>query len=121
MAVDEATRPDKVALISSCAFWEMDNFDLVVSHMKDFCGQIASEFAGALLRPHGPLLMAMKKQGAPVNDIFEAAKKAGRQLAEDGTMSPDTLGVVGRELMPLTMYVETVNRVHQDGLDAMKR
>ncbi|GAH44020.1 unnamed protein product, partial [marine sediment metagenome] len=39
-----------------------------------------------------------------VDDIFEAAKDAGRQPVEDGRISPETLRVVSRELLPLEMY-----------------
>lgn len=121
MIPDEETRPGKIVLVSSCAFWEMDSFDLLLSHMDEICKHVARQFAGALLRPHAPGLMAMKRQGVPVNDIFEAAKKAGRQLVEDGKMSPDTLKVVGRELMPPDMYVKTVNQIHQQRLDALRK
>ena len=62
---------------------------------------MGGEFAGALLRPHGPALKGMLEGGAPVDDIFEAAKEAGRQLVKDGKMSDETLKVVSRELLPL--------------------
>jgi hypothetical protein len=47
----------------------------------------------------------MMEQGAPVDDIFEAAKEAGRQLVQDGKMSPETLAIVSRELLPLERWV----------------
>ena len=46
----------------------------------------------------------MMEKGAPVDDILEAAKEAERQLVEDGEMSPETLAIVGRELLPLEMW-----------------
>jgi hypothetical protein len=57
--------------------------------------------------------------GAPVNDIFEAADEAGRQLVEDGRMSAETLKVVSRELLPLEMYVQVGNQRFQEALDAL--
>ena len=100
----EGTKSGQVVLVSSCGYWEMDNFDLLLAQMHAFCEHAEREFAGALLRPHGPALQAMMQQGAPVNDIFEAAKEAGRQLVEDGTMSPETVAIVSRELLPLEMW-----------------
>ncbi|MCK4472846.1 MAG: hypothetical protein KAW49_13780 [Anaerolineae bacterium] len=51
----------------------------------------------------------MMEKGAPVDDIFEAAKEAGRQLVEDGKMSPETLAIVSRELLPLEMWARGTN------------
>jgi len=52
-------------LVSSCGFWEMDNFDPLLAHMKAKCRNANREFAGALLRPHGPALKPMASKGAP--------------------------------------------------------
>ena len=71
------TRQGRVVLVSNCGFWEMDNFDALLVHVKAFCKNAAMEFAGALLRPHGPALRPMMEMGAPVNDVLEAAKEAG--------------------------------------------
>jgi len=105
----EGIKNGKVVLVSNCGFWEMDNFDPLLVHMKAFCKNAGREFAGALLRPHGPELKSMMKKGLPIGDIFEAAKEAGRQLVEDGEISAETLEVISRELVPLEMYVQRVN------------
>ncbi|MDP2844517.1 MAG: flavodoxin family protein, partial [Candidatus Methanoperedens sp.] len=55
---------------------------------------------------------------APIDDIFDAAKEAGRQLVRDGRMSEQTLNIVSRELMPRDMYVESANQHFQDELKA---
>ena len=59
--------------------------------------------------------------GAPLEDIFEAAKEAGRQLVRDGEMSAETLATVGRELMPREMYLQFANDFFQRTLDARKK
>jgi len=87
----------------------MDNFDPLLVHMKAFCKNAGREFAGALLRPHGPELRRMMKMGLPVDDILEAAREAGRQLVENGEMSAETLKVVSREIVPLQTYVQKEN------------
>jgi len=117
----EGVKEGKVVLVSSCAFWEMDNFDLLLTHMKAFFENPAREFAGALLRPHADLLRPLMAEGVPLNDIFEAAKEAGRQLVGDGKMTPETLTTVSRELMPLEMFLQSTNQAAQEALDALKK
>jgi multimeric flavodoxin WrbA len=115
----EGAEHGKVVLVSNCGFWEMDNFDPLLVHMKAACKNASRGFAGALLRPHGGGLRRMMRMGMPMDDVFEAAKKAGRQLVEDGEMSPATLSIVSRELMPLETYVQTANQSFQRALDAL--
>jgi multimeric flavodoxin WrbA len=110
------TGKGKVVLVSGCGFWEMDNFDPLLAHMKAMCRNANREFAGALLRPHAPALKAMASEGAPVNDIFEAARKAGHQLVREGTMSSRTLAAVSRPLISLEAYVQIANRKFQKAL-----
>ena len=106
----------KVVLVSSCAFWEMDNFALLVSYMSAI-----SNFAGALLRPHADALKPMMDKGEPVDDIFEAARSAGRQLVRDGSMSAETLATVSREFMALDKYIEFYNQGFRKALDKLKK
>jgi multimeric flavodoxin WrbA len=114
----EDTKASKVVLVSNCGFWERDNFDTMIEHMKAYCRNGANEFAGALLRPHGGALKPMMEMGAPVDDIFEAAKEAGRELVRDGSMSEKTLNIVSRELMPQDMYIDAVNQHFREELEA---
>jgi multimeric flavodoxin WrbA len=100
----QGTKPGQVVLVSSCGYWELDNLDLLVDHVRAFCEHAEREFAGALLRPHAPALRPMMERGAPVEDVFQAAEEAGRQLVEQGEMSPGNLSIVSRALVPLEMW-----------------
>ncbi len=113
----EGTKSFKIVLVSNCGFWEVDNFDPLLLHIKAFCKNASSEFAGALLRPHGEGMSVMADMGRSPDDIFEAAKEAGRQLVEDGEMSAETLSTISRELMPMELYVQRVNQYFQQALD----
>jgi len=73
------------------------------------------------LRPHGPALKGMMEMGAPVDDVLDASKEAGRQLVEDGRMSFETLKSVSRELLSLETYLEIVNKRFQEELDALEK
>ena len=112
------SKNSRLVLVSNCGFWEMDNFDPLLVHLQAICRNMGCEFAGALLRPHGPALRGMMEMGAPVDDILAAAREAGRQLAKDGRMAPETLKVVGRELLPLEVYVEIANQHFREALNA---
>jgi multimeric flavodoxin WrbA len=116
--VRKGVKRGKLVLVANCGFWEMDNFDPLLVHMRAACKNLGSEFAGALLRPHGPALRGMLEMGAPVDDVLASAKEAGRQLVEDGRMSAETLAAVSRELLPLERYVKVINQNFQGALDA---
>jgi multimeric flavodoxin WrbA len=110
----------KFVLVSNSGFWEKDNFDPLLVHMKAICKNLSAEFSGALLRPHGEAMPEMLEMGAPIGDIFEAAKEAGRQLAKEEKISRGTLDIVSRELLPRDMYVQIVNQYFQQCLDELK-
>lgn len=114
------TKNGKTVLVSNCGFWEMDNFDSMVVHVKAVCKNADREFAGALLRPHGGGLRPMLEMNAGVSDVVEAARDAGRQLVRDGKMSAETLATVSRDLMPREDYIQIVNQSFQQQLDANK-
>lgn len=117
----EGTRSGKVVLVATCGFWETDNFDPMVTHMKAFCRTIGRDFAGALVRSCGGSFRGMLDLGRPVNDILDAARDAGHQLVLEGEMSSETLTGISREIMPLDKFVKVSNRVFQDELDALEK
>ena len=61
------------------------------------------------------------KLGISLDDVFDAAREAGRQLVKDGKMSAETLNIVSRELVPLEAYVRTADETFQQALDALKK
>lgn len=110
----------KVVLVSSCGYWEMDNFDPMLAHVKARCRNINREFAGALLRPHSSALKIMTSRGIPINDIFEAAREAGHQLVREGKMSSQIMAAISRPLMPLEEYVQNMNQIYQQAVAALE-
>jgi hypothetical protein len=110
-----------VVLVSNCGFWEMDNFDPLLLHMKAFCRTIGREFAGALIRPCGETFKGLLDLKRPVQDIQEAAEAAGRQLAQEGRIAQETLEGVSREITTLDRFMATSNRICQQVLDALEK
>lgn len=116
----EKSNPGRLVLVSNCGFWELDNFDPLLFQMKAVCKNMKMEFAGSLLRPHGPALAVMQEMGMSVEDIFEASKSAGHQLVKYGQISSETLKIVSRELLPLEMYIEIGNQKFKALLDQLE-
>ena len=71
----QGTKRGKLVLVSSCGFWGIESFDLMLAYMREVCRLCSRAFAGAVLRPHADALMPMMEEDAPLNDIFEAAKE----------------------------------------------
>jgi multimeric flavodoxin WrbA len=107
---DKRVKGGKLVLVSSCGFWEMDNFDPLVMQMKVLSQHLDREFVGPLLRPHGPILKMMLNKGAPVKDILEAAEEAGRLLIREGKISEPVLKIISRQIIPLETYIQSANQ-----------
>jgi len=116
----EGHKDGKLVLVSNCGFWEMDNFDPLLVHVKAFCRNAGRQFAGALLRPHGPALKGMLRMGAPVQDILEAARDAGHQVVHQDEISLQTLAIVSRELLPRDIYIQMTNQAFRDALAGLE-
>jgi len=113
-------RTTDFVLISNCGFWEMDNFDPLVTHVKAICKNACWNYAGALLRPHGEALGYMIRKGYPVQDVLDAAKRAAKELVCEGKINEKTLTIVSRELVPFEQYVEMINQSFAQALDRLK-
>jgi len=98
----------KAVLVSTCSAWELSMFDPLLQQMRAIYTRPneSSDFAGALLRPMADGMKDMIKAGETklVEDIFLAAREAGRQLAKEGTISEELQARVSRDLMPRDAY-----------------
>jgi multimeric flavodoxin WrbA len=121
--ISRDTKKAKIVLVSNCGFWEKENFTPLLAHMKAICENTDLEFAGALLRPHGPTLGMMLKIGAPVQDVLQAAEQAGRQLVQEGKIDEKTLAAVSRELefIPLADCVQRHNQRIKQYVEMMSK
>ncbi len=115
----QGTTRAKIVLVSSCGFWEADNFHPMLVQIETLCNIIGFEFAGALLRPHGHALAPMLDAGAPVQDVLQAAREAGQQLVTDGRIPLTCQQAVGRELLPRDVYIDMLNKLFRQALDSL--
>ena len=58
----------KIVLVCNCGYWEMDNFNPLLAHVKAICRNTDREFAGALLRPYGYIMGKLVHVGHIGND-----------------------------------------------------
>jgi multimeric flavodoxin WrbA len=106
----------KLALVSSCAHWEMDGLKLLVAQMEYFCDQFGREFVGALLRPHATALPHMMWLGRETSQVVNSAQELGRQLAKEGKMEHRLLKAVSSELLKPTPYTRHINDITRKAL-----
>jgi len=112
-------KQSKVVLVSNCGFWEKDNFDPLLTHVQAICKNVCWEFTGALLRPHGEAFGYMIRNRIPVQDIVDAVKNAGKELARTGKISKENLKIVSRDLVPLETYVQMTNQGFKQALERL--
>jgi multimeric flavodoxin WrbA len=104
----------KIALFSVCGFYEMDNFDPLIAHVKAFSKNMNREYVGEVLRPYGWIIEPGIKQGAPLGFILEAIKKAGHQLISEGRMKEETLSTIASEIVPRGRVIELLKQSYGD-------
>ena len=115
------TKKQKIVLVSSCGFWELSMFDPLLVQMKALYSQPGenSEFVGALLRPMADGMKEMIKAGETrlVDEVIQASKEAGRQLAKEGRISEEIQRKVSKDLMPRDAYYKAA----QEMMDQFKK
>jgi hypothetical protein len=52
----------------------------------------------------------MVRKGILVQDVLDAAKNSGKELARTGKISKENQKIVSRELVPLDTYMKMTNR-----------
>ena len=87
-------RLKKIALVSSCSFWGLENFELVIRTFEFMARAMDVKLARPLLRPNADLLKAMIKKGDDRFHILEAAEEAGAELANKGDIRKKTAEAV---------------------------
>jgi len=113
-ALRENVKAGKIALFSVCGFYEMDNFDPLIVHVKALSKNMSREYVGAVLRPYGWIIEPAMKQGAPLDHILSNIKQAGSDLIKDGKMSEETLAIISSEIVPRERVVEILKQSYGD-------
>jgi hypothetical protein len=120
LKLPEGFVPSKLALVSTCGYHEMDNFDTLLNWIESLIRMGLFDFAGALLRPHANVLNPIYKTKLDVDDILQASNDAGRQLITDGKISKETLSIVSRDILSRDDYIKTANQFIQEEINRNK-
>ncbi len=98
----------RVVLVATCGLSEMDNFDPLIIHLKAACKNLGREFTQAVLRPQSSGML--DTSDGKLDDIFAAAREAGRQFVRDGKIAVATLSAVAREILTNADFIANANR-----------
>jgi len=97
----------KLALVSSCAYWGLENFELVIELMEFMAKAFDRRMARPLLRPNSEMLRpegGLDRQ--TVRIVTDAAKKAGMELVKDGEISARTARLVQMPFMSRDKFLK---------------
>lgn len=109
----------KIVLVSSCGFWNLENFDSILEEVESFSRKIDVDFAGKLLRPSGDYFRTSLKSGEKFDDILEACKGAAFELLENGRIDSDTELTVSRPIQSLDESVSVINSYARNQWDSL--
>lgn len=116
--IGDVVKIKNVVLVSVCGFPEIDNFHPLVEHIKALARNMNACYAGAVLRPAGPMfpeLPTINPMFFKVRSVTKAIEKAGREFVCDGKISEDTAELISQPIMSNEEYVKTCNK-YFDGL-----
>ena len=99
----------KIFLVSVCAFYEMDNFDPLILHVKRAAENLNMEYVGEILRP-AVYTLGKKKAVEAIERVMEAFERAGKELVENGFVSEKTRQEAASEIVPREAYLRAINR-----------
>ena len=102
-------KTQKMVLISNCGFPEQLHFAGMVETFRLCCSTSPGyELAGAILCSAGNILTKPPLRGQ-IQWYLDACAAAGREVAEQGTISPGTQAVLDRPIIDPEMYVNNTN------------
>jgi len=102
-------RPPMV-IVSNCGFHEMENFNEMMQHFRVIAKLGGQEILAALLRPAGEMLPVLEQLSPrDVKPIYDAAREAGRQAVEKGSIDPALVETFGREFIPREEFLKAAN------------
>jgi multimeric flavodoxin WrbA len=85
-----------LALVSTGAWWELANLEILEHIAKEISVKMDLEYYGAVQRPHAFIL---EKDPTKAEEIYQAARQAGRRLIVDGELPGDLLDRISKPLI----------------------
>ena len=101
----EDLRLERVALVSSCGWWGLENFDLLIRNVGFMAKIFDVKLAQPILRPDSDLFRRALRDGNDGHRILAAAREAGAQLIKKGDIGRDTARTVQAPLRTLEEFM----------------
>jgi len=100
----------KMVLISTCGFGELDNFEPIILHMTAVAKNMGADFLGALVRPMGPMLRVLEISAPDVlKSIYEGFRQGGYEAVSKGEISEEAKKVASAPIVSMDDYVKLAN------------
>ncbi len=94
-----------IALVSSCAYWGLENFELLIANFEFLAKAFDVKLARSLLRPNSDLFAKMARDGDDSLGILAASERAGAQLVKRGSIRKEAAEAVQVPLMTLKEFM----------------
>lgn len=107
----EGVAIQRIALVSTGAWWEIENFGIVVRIAEELAENANVAFAGAVLRPHAFTMQGQEGLTADGEAVLDAVRRAGTELVDEGAMRPETLEAISRPLISQEELRRRYNRM----------
>ncbi|MGI9861519.1 NAD(P)H-dependent oxidoreductase [Moorella naiadis] len=95
-----------MVLIANCGFPDRMHFSALEEHLRQLTKDRPESLLASILCAGGEIL----RHGGPAFDWYYAAlHRAGKEIVEQGHLSPETAATLARELVPQEMYLQIAN------------
>ncbi len=95
---DDTDMKGKIAFISTTKSNTGEKIQTVADEFMSISALFNKEYAGALLRPQASSIKVVQNLGGNIDDIFQAAKDAGKQIILNGKIESNTIKTFERSL-----------------------
>ena len=112
----------KMMIIASCGFPEQSQFQVLQLLFRRIARNMQGELVAEIYRAQGNLLTIKHDMLAPIVAGYkDLLVKAGREFAENGKLSEETVAALDKPLVPKDMYVDGANRHWDRSLAAARK
>ncbi len=103
-------RYPKIVVISNSGFPEPSHFQIMKLYFRRLARNMHSEVIGEIYRSGGEMLRSRNPRFQPLLKSYrELLQKAGKELVQEGRLSPKTVKRLERPLVPPDLYARGMN------------
>lgn len=110
----------KLFLISSCGFYELDNFESMIDHINKICANLNMEYLGNLLRPAAHLMRDTESFRNEIEKTKKFAYQAGKEIVINGKVSASTMNNVSAPFTDMHNFIHRSNEYSKKIVERMQ-